>query len=369
MAEEPDTPTLRSVHTNTLPKLLNQLGISVAVSTYQAGKVVFVRPDGDLANTHFRTFLVPMGMAYNRSRLAVGTKSGVWEFHNQPAVAKRFDPSGRTDVLFLPRSFDVSGDIAIHEIAYGRDALWAVNTRFSCLCTFDRAFSFVPRWRPPFVTGYSVDDRCHLNGLALADGQPRYATALGTTDTGGGWRPGKASGGVLMEVPSGRVVAGGLSMPHSPRLHGGALWVCESGVGSLAKVDPETGRPSAVALLPGFTRGLDFFGPFAFVGLSQVRETAVFSGIPITERLSPEERGCGLWVVDTRNGQTVAFLRFEEGVQEVFGVTVLPNARWPDLLTDPADDIVSSSYVLPDEALAEVREVKDPPTGSVGGSS
>src|SRR5205823_13992383 len=171
-------------------------------------------------------------------------------------------------------------------------------------------------------------------GLALVDGQPRYVTALGTTDTDAGWRPTKATGGVLLEVPSGRVVAGGLSMPHSPRWHEGRLWFLESGAGTLSAADPATGRVEVVARLPGFTRGLDFAGPFAFIGLSQVRESALFSGIPITDRLPVEERRCGVWVVDTRSGQTVAFLRFEAGVQEVFAVQVLPGLRYPEVLTD-----------------------------------
>jgi uncharacterized protein (TIGR03032 family) len=143
-------------------------------------------------------------------------------------------------------------------------------------------------------------------------------------------------------------------MPHSPRWHDGRLWLLESGAGTLSTCDPATGRTTVVAHLPGFTRGLDFVGPLAFVGLSQVRETAVFSGIPITERLPVEERACGLWVVDTRTGQTVAFLRFEAGVQEVFAVQALPGIRFPELLNEEKDEAVSNSFVLPDAALADV---------------
>ena len=99
--------------------------------------------------------------------------------------------------------------------------------------------------------------------------------------------------------------------------------------------------------------GLDFFGPFAFVGLSQVRESALFSGLPITERLTAEERACGMWVVDTRNGQTVAFLKFTSGVQEVFAVQVMPHS-YLDLLNDENDDLMRHSYVLPDDALRDV---------------
>jgi uncharacterized protein (TIGR03032 family) len=181
----------------------------------------------------------------------------------------------------------------------------------------------------------------------------RYVTALGATDTATGWRPNKAKGGVLMDVPTGEIIAAELSMPHSPRWYDDKLWVLESGAGALSIVDPATGKLTTVASLPGFTRGLDFLGPLAFIGLSQVRETAVFSGIPITERLQPEERACGVWIVDIRNGQTVAFLRFESGVQEIFAVQVLP-FRFPELLPDD-HDLVASSYVLPDAAMPEVR--------------
>ena len=161
-----------------------------------------------------------------------------------------------------------------------------------------------------------------------------------------------------MEVPTNRMISQGLSMPHSPRWHLDRLWVLESGAGSLSVVDEATGRLNHVALLPGFTRGLDFVGPFAFVGLSQVRESAVFSGLPITDRIPVEQRACGMWVVDVRNGQTVAFLRFESGVQEVFAVQVLPGISYPEILTEEADQelkLLPDAFVLPDAAMADVQ--------------
>ncbi len=89
--------------------------------------------------------------------------------------------------------------------------LWFVNTRFCCLCTLDLHSSFQPRWRPHFISKLMPVDRCHLNGLALIDGQPKNVTALGTTDTAGGWRANKANGGVLMDVPTNCVLLDGLS--------------------------------------------------------------------------------------------------------------------------------------------------------------
>src|SRR5262249_52310919 len=163
------------------------------------------------------------------------------------------------------------------EVAWAGEELWLVNTRFSCLCTLDPGYSFVPRWRPPFVTALAAEDRCHLNGLALADGRPKYVTALGESDTADGWRPNKARGGVLLDVPSGAFVARGLSMPHSPRWHDGKLWVLESGTGRLLHVTVVSGQTEPVAELPGFTRGLALAGRYAFIGLSKIRETSAMT--------------------------------------------------------------------------------------------
>jgi uncharacterized protein (TIGR03032 family) len=187
----------------------------------------------------------------------------------------------------------------------------------------------------------------------MVDNYPKYVTALGTTDSRGGWRENKAYGGVLMDVETNQVIVQGLSMPHSPRWYQNRLWVLESGNGSLANVDLASGKCETVTQLPGFTRGIDFWGSLAFIGLSQVRETAVFSGIPLTERLS--ERICGVWVVNIETGQTVAFLQFEEAVQEIFAVQVLPGIRFPEII-DWDEQLIATSYVLPDAALADVPD-------------
>ena len=344
-----------SSHTSNFPELLLRLGISLVVSTYQAGKLIFVRAQGDELNTHFRQFFSPMGVAYqpDTGRLAIGAKHEVWEFRNQPDVAPKLEPIGECDAAFMPRLTHHSGDIRIHEIAWIDRELWAVNTRFSCLCTFDADHSFVPRWRPPFVSALAPEDRCHLNGLCVVADRVKYVTCLGATDTAGGWRANKRDGGLLLDVESGEPLVRGLSMPHSPRVYAGKLWLLESGHGTLSVADLETGKTEIVAKMPGFTRGIDFHGNLAFIGLSQVRESAVFSGIPLVEELSESERTCGVWVVDIRNGRTVAFLRFEGIVQEIFAVTVLPGIVFPDLINEPGETL-DSSFVLPDEALREV---------------
>jgi uncharacterized protein (TIGR03032 family) len=271
----------------------------------------------------------------------------VLDYRNFPVVAPRIEPQGKHDACFLPRNKHFTGDIRIHEIAFAQGELWLVATNFSCLATLDAEHSFVPRWTPPFVTKLANEDRCHLNGLCVLEDQVRYVTALGETDEPGGWRGNKATGGILIDVPSGETVLSGLSMPHSPRWHDGRLWLLESGKGALSVADLDSGSVETVAELPGFTRGLLFAGGLAFVGLSQVRETATFGGLPLMERL--EERLCGIWAVDPQSGRTAGFLRFEELVQEVFDVALLPGLRYPEI-AEEGSDAATQSFVLPQVA-------------------
>ncbi len=352
LGQKPDYPSvqeLASVHTNGFTELLSHFGISLAISTYQAGKFILARVDGKQTNTHFHAFNKPMGMAVSADRLTLGTASQIQDFRNVTAAAARLKPEGRHDACYLTRGTRITGDIDIHEMAWVDEELWFINTRFSCLCTLDAAHSFVPRWRPPFISAYDMRDRCHLNGLAVRDGKPRYVTALGNSDEANGWRANKAAGGILMDISNNAFLLEGLSMPHSPRWHKDRLWFLESGRGTLSYLDAVTGKAKTLAELPGFTRGLDFIGNYAVIGLSQVRETAVFAGLPLTQ--TQPVRHCGVWIIDIRSGETKAFLRFEKGVQEIFAVAVLP-WRFPDLVRDDPD-LLSSTYVLPEAAMKE----------------
>lgn len=352
VATDQENAPLRSVYTSNLAQLLSQNRFVLVVSTYQAGKVILIRAEEDQLNTHFRHFNRPMGLTANATRMAIGEAHQLIELYNMPDVAAQLDPVGKHDACYIPRNIHFTGDIDIHEMAWAREELWVVNTRFSCLCTLENAYSFVPRWRPPFITGLAAEDRCHLNGLAIVEHQPKYVTALGATNTPQGWRSHKATGGILLDVETNDLICQGLSMPHSPRWYADKLWVLESGNGSVATVDLKTGQLTTVVELPGFTRGIDFYGPLAFVGLSQVRESAVFSGIPLTDRL--EERTCGIWVIHIHTGEIVGFLRFEDAVQEIFSVAVLPQICFPEIL-EGEEKILASSYALPDQVLSEIE--------------
>jgi uncharacterized protein (TIGR03032 family) len=284
---------------------------------------------------------MPMGMAVAGSRIAIGTKRRVTTYLDHPKVAAKLRPSGRHDGCFLPLSSHVTGDIRVHDLAWAGEELWAVSTRFSALVTIGGPRSFSPRWQPSFVSALTAEDRCHLNGCAVIDDTVRFVTALGMTDTPGGWRDDKAHGGIVIDVATNEVVARGLSMPHSPRWYDGNLWVLESGKGQIGVVDLVTGNVQVVAQLPGFTRGLTFAGPYALVGLSQVRES-VFRGLPIA---TTQARECGVWVVDIRSGATVGFVRFTGSVTEIFDVQLLRGYTWPELAeTDTA--LSDDAFVL-----------------------
>jgi uncharacterized protein (TIGR03032 family) len=337
----PSDREVRYEHSRSFPAVLEQLEVALVVSTYQAGKLFVVGArQGELALS-FHNFEQAMGVAVHsvgrianpsHDRMAVGTRNQVWFLRSAPDIAPRLEPAGQHDGCFLARSCHITGDIHGHELAWAGEELWVVNTVFSCLCTLHPDYSFVPRWRPPFVTALAPEDRCHLNGLALAPGvrgvlTPRYVTALSETDTPAGWRPNKATSGCLVHVPSGQTVARGFAMPHSPRVLQGRVWLLDSGTGRLVVVDPASGTVQSVAELPGYTRGLAFHDHFAFVGLSRIRETSTFGGLPIADRR--EELRCGVGIVDVRNGRLVGHLEFQTGVEEIFAVQVLPGIRFP----------------------------------------
>jgi len=344
-------------------RILVENRIALLVSTYDTGKVFLLRATPNGTNVHFVAFDKAMGVAVNTARLMVGSKTRVQELYNMPALVPRIPasdlPGATYDACYVPRTDYVTGDVQIHEMAFAGDELWFVNTRFSCLCTIEHPNSFKPRWRPPFVKGLSPDDRCHLNGLAVVNDKVAFATAFAVTDEPQGWRPTKATSGIIMEVPSGKVVANGLSMPHSPRYYANHLWVLDSGNGTIATIDRATGSPKPFAQMSGFTRGLDFFKNYAFIGLSRVRETAVFGGLPLTERIEEKDRFVGVQALNLSTGVIEAFLKFESGVNEIFAVNVLSGMTYPMIL-ESNDPLIDTCYALSPEALRDVRPFEEP---------
>jgi uncharacterized protein (TIGR03032 family) len=338
-----NSPIFRSANTPGFAPLLESLSITLLVTTYQAGKLMAVRGRNARVSTLLRSFERPMGLALSPGRFALGTRNQVWIFQNAPDIAAQLESPGH-DACYLPRLAYFTGDIRGHELAWAGAELWIVNTFFSCLCVPDAAHSFEPRWHPPFLSRCAPGDACHLNGLAVVDERPRYATALGESSEPQGWRENKARGGILLDIDQDSVICRNLSMPHSPRWHDGKLWLLESGAGQLAAIDPKRGHKTTVAQLPGFVRGLAFLGPFAFVGLSRIRESAMLSGLPIAA--SGTELQCGIWVVDLRTGAVAEYMQFQAGVEEIFAVEILHGARFPEIM-GPQQDAAQSAFVIP----------------------
>lgn len=317
------------VHSPGFPQLLREADLSLLLSTYQAGKLVALSAAGESLSLEFANFERPMGLAVRSDRLAVGSRNQVWLHRNVPDVARQLEPAGQYDACYVARTAHVTGDIQAHEMAWSDDTLWVVNTLFSCLCTLDANYSFAPRWMPPFVSALAAEDRCHLNGVALENGSPRFVTVMAESDVRQGWRPTKATSGCLIDVRTGQTVVCGLSMPHSPRISDGELFVLDSGRGQLLRISPPSGSRDVVAEVPGYARGLAIHGPLAFVGLSRIRETSTFGGLPLESRRN--ELRCGVAAIHIPSGQTLATFEFLSGVEELFDVAVLPGVRFPAL--------------------------------------
>lgn len=323
------------------PSWLADTGGSLALSTYQSGKVILVgtnRQSGKLS-VFERTLERPMGMAFRDSRLVVASMIQITSFVD---AARGTPGAAGYDALFVPQSATYTADLDVHDVAFDAGGkLVFVNTLFSCLATTSETHSFKPLWRPPFVSRLAPEDRCHLNGLAMSDGRPAYVTCVAETDVTDGWREHRTSGGVVVDVASGEVVCRGLSMPHSPRLYEGRLWVLNSGAGEVGTVDLRTGRFEPLAFCPGYLRGLDFVGPYALVGLSEPRENRTFAGLPLQDRLAAARVGprCGVFVIDTRTGDVVHWLRLEGVVSELYDVVALPGLARPMMIGFKSDEI------------------------------
>lgn len=272
-----------------------------------------------------------MGLAVAGNRLAIATIHELMVFANVSGLAPSYPARpNHYDAIFVPRMSYYTGDLDLHDMVFDKQVVLAVNTRYSCLSVIDGYFNFTPIWQPPFVTDFGPDDRCHLNGMAFHDGKVRFMTALGETNTPFGWRKGMADSGIVMEVPSGRVIARGLSMPHSPRIINGQLYVLEGGRGQLLKIDPVSGAREVVVTLPGFTHGLAEYGGVLFIGLSKLRDKRGPQGLPIEQ--NEADLVAGVAAVDAHSGTVLGILEFYNGVDEIFDVQVLPNILKAEIL-------------------------------------
>lgn len=324
------------------PELMANLRCSIAFSTYQAGKLFLLglKPDGRLAIFE-RTFPRCMGIGVypNGRSFALATEYQIIRFDDVLTKDRRY---AEHDAVFAPHMSWFTGDVDAHDVAVqpaGRIVF--ANTLFSCVAATSDGANFRPLWQPRFISKLAPEDRCHLNGVALENGIPRFASVVAASDVTDGWRDQRAAGGLIIDVASGETIVQGLSMPHSPRLYDGKLWVLNSGSGEFGFVDAARGCFQAIAFCPGYARGLAFSGRHALIGLSLSRESRTFQGLPLDAALASRgaEARCGLLAVDIDSGDTTGWVRIGGVVRELYDVAVLPGVRNPAVIGFKTDEI------------------------------
>ena len=335
---------------------LGQNRLSIAITSYQSGRIYLVGSDGKGRVSFFeRIFERAMGVIGNAQRIYLGGLYQLWRFEN--VLRSNEVIHGQYDKCYVPRNAQTIGDVDIHELGIRKNGrVVFVNTKYSCLAELDPTHSFKAIWKPNFISKLAPEDRCHLNGLAMVDGEPKYVTAVCKSDTVDGWRERRSDGGIVIDVSTDEIVCEGLSMPHSPRWHDGKLWLLNAGTGYLGWVDFEKKAFVPHAFVPGFARGLSIIGNVAAVGLSKPRNQR-FEGLQLDEELKKRdsEPWCGVQIISLTNGDVLNWIRLDGDITEIFDISFLPNVKNPMMIglrTAEIRDLITFESSLPVEAPA-----------------
>ncbi len=310
---------------------MTRLNAAIAFTTYTAGKVVLAGPNHGRLTVSERNFGRAMAMMPTDNGLLLSTEYQIWRFENGLDAGRAYE---NWDKIFLPRKCHVTGAVDTHDFAYDKDGnLIAAITLYNCLARIDDNGCFSPVWKPKFISAIVGEDRCHLNGFCMENGEIAYVSVIGETDTAQGWRDHRADGGMIIDARTDEVVASGLSMPHSPRLYRDKLWILEAGTGYFGYIDRQTNEFVRMTWCPGFTRGLRFYGDFALVGISKPRHQT-FQGLPLDEELSKRnaEPVCGLYIVRLSDGEIVHRLTITGSVEEIYDVGIIAGTQAPMLV-------------------------------------
>jgi uncharacterized protein (TIGR03032 family) len=325
--------------------------VSLAFTSYQTGRLVLVGVD-PIGRVSFneQNYARAMGLHADGDTLYIASLFQIWRLRNMLRPGEFANRAH--DRVFVPRLAHTTGYVDAHDLGVepsGRVVF--VSSLYSCLAMVDDTYSFRPIWKPPFISDLAPEDRCHLNGLAMSGGRPRYLTALGSSDRPGGWREQRGEGGVLIDAIEGRIVTDRLSMPHSPRMFGKDVLILESGRGAVARVDPATGERETIAFCPGYLRGMAILGNFAIVGLSKPRGSG-FAGLALQSELErlDVEPWCGVAVVDLVKGAIVEFIRYESQITELFDIAILAGARNPVTIGPATEELLSTIRPHPEFA-------------------
>lgn len=345
-----------------LMELMAARKLSLAVTIVPDGLVlVGLSPQGNLSVEH-RVIPHAWALAYEHGRLAVSNLREIIVYGNSPRLASSHpERPGHFDAFFTPQATFFTGDCSVHDMVITPRGLVVANTRFSSVCLIDGQYNFNPIWHPSFISAQMPEDRCHLNGLAVADNQVRYVTAFGAFDKKEGWRTRQGDQGVLVDVVQDSILLGNLSMPHSPRLFDGRLFVLESGFGAVLEIDPNTGKKRCLANFPGLTRGLCADQEVLFVGISQRRPSKNDWALPIDNPDVPTIAGVA--AIDMNTGKVLGMMRIANSAREVFDVKLLPNITCPGIADTSKLD---SFYIIDSPAGSYWLQTVPPPNRGEG---
>lgn len=312
-------------YSSEFPKLLDSLGGSIMLTTYQTGKVIIINSDGERISQLVRDFERPMGVDFHGDLMAVALRDNVTVFKESEHLAKTY-PKKKDfyDKLFYPVSLNKTTYIDAHDVVFSKQGIVVVNTAYSCLSKVDGQNSFVPIWKPPFIEELSTGDACHLNGACIdEDGDVRYVTAFGKTTKAKDWRLNKLTSGFLYDIKEERYLCENLSMPHSPRIYKNELYVLQSAKEEFSKVNRETGELELISKVDGFIRGLSFVDKYAFIGISKLRKSHTFGDLPIAKKRIQ----AGVVVVDLETKENIAEILYEDKLEEIYDVHFIPNSK------------------------------------------
>ncbi len=341
-------------------EILFKNDISIAVSTYQAGKVVLLTAKNEDQITQLpRNFHRPMGIALDKDRMAIATADEVVYFRNSEELAWHYPKNpGIYDAMYVPRATYYTSRIDMHDLEFGIDGIYGVNTSFSCIVKIDQEYSFTPIWKPSFITELSHEDRCHLNGVAMVNGKPKYATAFNKGNTPKSWRDTMGEQGILIDIDTNDILVEGLEMPHSPRYFDDTLYVLQSRNGAISMVDVNTGKVEDVRRLNCFVRGMEKVGDYIFVSYSRIRKhSSIFGKLDISDK-SPY---AGISIIHAHTGALMAEFVYLNSVEEIYDIKLLHGYKKPNILNTLRQEY-KMSLVLPTStfwAPLEVFEVED----------
>ena len=322
-----------------VPELMSKLKCTLAITTYQAGKIVFLSPrdENNLVQLP-RTFPKPMGIALdqNGDKMALACKDEVTVFKNSSALAYTYPAKPKVyDSLYMPRSKFYVGPVDIHDLMWGNDGLYAVNTLFSCIAKIGEDHSFTPYWQPPFISEIVPEDRCHLNGMAMLNGKPKFVTAFNQGNSERSWREVVTTDGILMDMDNNEILLSNLAMPHSPRIFNGDLYLLLSATGEFIKVELENKNYEVICNLNGFVRGMAYHKDFVFIAISKLREnSSTFAKLDIAGK----SKDAKIMIVHLPTKSVQGEITYHTSVDEIYDIQILPNKIRPNIMSTAKED-------------------------------